>query len=188
MGDAPDLGRLRQPPGKAIEDQARAALQYAGQVNLLFAHQDSDGRDPAGLRRHIRERFADIAGCPQHICVVPVHEIEAWLLVDQDSIRAVAGKPRGDHDLGLPPIGRIESTREPKEQLRSAIATASEKTGARLQALREQFPAHRAQLLQRLDIDGPINELAAWKQLVNDVNAVVAELMQPRSGQKRPTQ
>lgn len=34
----------------------------------------------------------------------------------------------------------------------------------------------RAVLLQRLDIDGPINELPAWRRLVDDIQTAVSDL------------
>src|SRR5690242_2351801 len=63
MGDAPDLGRLPVAPGKAIEKQARAALGLAGDVNLLFAHQDSDRHDPEEVRRRILRSLASVDAC-----------------------------------------------------------------------------------------------------------------------------
>ncbi|WP_437753311.1 hypothetical protein [Sorangium sp. So ce1389] len=180
-GDAPDLGRLPRPPGKRIEDQARIALQLAGKVNLLFAHQDADSRDPEEVRRRIRERLAGLDHCPPHVCVIPVQEIEAWLLLDEVAIRTVAGNPRGQEALNLPPRRSIESTSKPKERLAAALAAASGKKGKRGQKFKESFSDRRAMLLQCLDIDGPINELPAWQRLVADVEAVVADLLREAS-------
>lgn len=176
MGDAPDLGLLRSPPGKAIEEQAQAALQFAGDVNLLFAHQDADARGPAEVRRRIRDRLATVEGCPPHVCVIPVRELEAWLLLDEAAIRDVAGNPRGRDVLELPHKHRVEATDDPKRRLKEALTLASGKTGARLQKFKQQFPELRATLLQRLDLDGPINDLPAWQRLVADVQTAVTAL------------
>ncbi|AUX35771.1 MULTISPECIES: DUF4276 family protein [Sorangium] len=176
-GDAPDLGRLPQPPGKRIEEQARTALKLAGNVNLLFAHQDADAREPEEVRQRIHERLAGLDGCPPHVCVIPVQEIEAWLLLDEAAIRMVAGNPRGQEELNLPPRRSIESTSKPKERLEAALAAASGKKGKRVQRFKGSFSERRAMLLQRLDIEGPINELPAWQRLVTDIEAVVADLL-----------
>ncbi len=69
-GDAPDIGRLPQPPGKRIEDQARTALKLAGDVHLLFAHQVADARDPEEVRQRIQERLAGVDDC-RDVCVIP---------------------------------------------------------------------------------------------------------------------
>lgn len=187
LGDAPDLGLLPDPPGKAIEEQAAAALRQAGDVHLLFAHQDADRRDPEEVRRHIDARLGEIAGCPPHVCVVPVQELEAWLLIDEQAIRAVAGRPRGTLPLDLPEHAKIESTPNPKEVLRAALAAASEATGARRRRVRDAFGEHRAMLFQRLDIDGPIQSLPAWKCLVRDVQRAVARIRQA-SQEAKPEQ
>lgn len=184
IGDAPDLGLLPRAPGKAIEEQAAAALQLAGDVHLLFAHQDADHRDPEEVRRRIDARLEAINGCPPHVCVVPVQELEAWLLLDEPAIRTVAGRPRGTAPLGLPGPGRIESMPSPKEILQAALAAASEASGARLRKVRVAFSEHRAMLFQRLDIDGPINSLPAWRRLVTDVEHVIG-LLQAGSAHPR---
>lgn len=186
IGDAPDLGLLPRPPGKAIEEQAAAALRLAGEVHLLFAHQDADRRDPEDVRRRIDARLSAVRGCPPHVCVVPVQEIEAWLLLDERAIRAVAGRPRGTAHLGLPEPGRIESTPSPKEVLEAALAAASEASGARLRKVRSAFREHRSMLFQRLDVDGPIQSLPAWRRLVLDVQRVI-DLLQAEVGRPRET-
>jgi hypothetical protein len=176
QGDAPDLGRLTTPPGKAIEAQSAAALRLAGTVDLLFVHQDADRRDPSEVRTQIRSKLATISNCPPHICVVPVQELEAWLLVDEPSIRAVVGRPSGKKPLGIPPLAKIEAARQPKEVLQRALVTAAEATGARLRRTREAFSAHRMMLFQRLDIEGMIRDLPSWQQLERDVESAITAL------------
>jgi hypothetical protein len=185
MGDAPDLGRLPEPPGKAIEKQARAALDLAGGVNLLFAHQDSDGQEPEEVRRRIRRSLAGVESCPLHVCIVPVQELEAWLLLDEGAIRAIAGSPNGTEDLNLPLPRLVEKTPKPKERLKAAFSLASGKHGRRYHEVTRAFSEHRAMLLQRLDVDGPIRHLPAWQQLVADVEAAIADLAGGTSAKRR---
>lgn len=177
MGDAPDLSRFNPRPGREIQNKARAALRVAGDLDLLFVHEDADARDPEEVRQRIRERIRGIDGCPPHVCVVPVQELEAWLLTDEAAIRAVAGNRRGRQQLDLPATNRIETIRQPKEHLETVLAHASGEVGSRLQRIKARFPELRAMLLQRLDIDGAVNKLPAWKRLVADVGAAVASLM-----------
>lgn len=176
MGDAPDLGRLPHPPGKAIEKQARVAIEFAGNVNLLFAHQDSDGHDPEEVKGRILRSLAGVVSCPRHVCVIPVHELEAWLLLDEVAIRQVVGSPRGTEDLDLPPPRLVEKTPNPKERLKAALSLASGKHGSRRHEVTRAFSEHRAMLLQRLDTEGPIRHLPAWKKLEDDVKAAIFDL------------
>jgi hypothetical protein len=191
IGDAPDLGRLPRPPGKAVADQVGAILRLGAEINLLFVHRDSDARDPTTVRRQIDDAMASLTECPMHVCVVPVQEIEAWLLTEEAAIRQVAGNPDGREELELPARRNIENTASPKEVLKAAILRASGEKGRRLDKLRAQFSPLRATLLQRLDIDGPINDLPAWGLLKSDIENAVAKLLrdgvreQPRAPAQR---
>lgn len=178
VGEAPDLARLPVPPGKTVSGQVSAVMRLGAEINLLFVHRDSDGRDPRIVRRQITEEVSSLVGCPVHVCVVPVQEIEAWLLTDEDAIRQVSGKPGGREPLRVPPRRQIEGTASPKEILKEAIAQASGERGRRLEKIRGRFSQLRAILLQRLDIDGPINELPAWQALVADIASAVAGIQQ----------
>ena len=50
-------------------------------------------------------------------------------------------------------------------------------TGARLKAASRNFPRYRATLIERLDLDGPVNELASWRQFVEDLTAAAGRVM-----------
>lgn len=176
IGDAPDLGRLPRPPGRAVDEQVRALLKLGAEMDLLFVHRDADSDDARPVRQEILAKLAGVEGCPAHICVVPVQELEAWLLVDEQAIRTVVGNPGGREDLGLPPRRRIESTARPKERLEAALIKASGAGGARLQRVKDQRSILRGVLLQRLDINGPVNELPAWCALVEEIETAVAQL------------
>ncbi len=64
---------------------------------------------------------------------------------------------------------------------------ASGERGRRLEKIRSQFSKLRAILLQRLDIDGPINELPAWRTLVSDIEEAVAGIQRlPAQEGRRP--
>jgi hypothetical protein len=75
--------------------------------------------------------------------------------------------------LPLPHLSAVETDNNPKQTLREALAIASETSGRRLEKLRKEFPKHRAQLLDQLDLDGPLATLRSWQDLVLDVQAAV---------------
>ncbi|BCB82630.1 hypothetical protein Pflav_090400 [Phytohabitans flavus] len=106
--------------------------------------------------------------------VIPVRMTEAWLLLDESAIRRVAGNPRGKTDLGLPKAHQVESIADPKELLDQCLLTAANVTGRRRDSLRKRFPQNRRQLLERLDRNGPITQLASWKLLLSDIESVTA--------------
>lgn len=144
-------------------------------VDIIFVHRDSDSPSWVERRREIIEAADGVnnSEMPIVIPVVPVQELEAWLLLDEHAIRTVAGKPNRTKPLGLPSAVNVEGKSSPKELLQDAILAASETSGRRYKDMKRNFPQHRRTLLERLDLEGPVRDLSAWKKLEEDVcNAV----------------
>jgi hypothetical protein len=161
-GTAIDYLRLGTPVRRTVESKLRAASQLEPGANLFFIHRDSDDRDPRPRLLEIAHAVAACGLSKAWIPLVPVQETEAWILLDEGAIRAVAGRPHGRFALDLPRAGRVELLAHPKERLREALILASELTGRRLEKFRRDFPNHRRLLLQRLPVGGPLLEVAAW--------------------------
>ncbi|RKT31444.1 uncharacterized protein DUF4276 [Microbacterium sp. AG1240] len=171
------VGAPRQYRGTVLE-KIQQVLQEPIRPGLIFVHRDSDSSDASSRQAEI-VKAADAMGCvDQVVAVVPVQELEAWLLTDESAIRAVVGKPSGRASLGLPTVGRIEATPSPKEILRAACLLASEKSGARRRKESSQFDVRRATLLERLDIDGVVAELPSWQKFVADLEVAAALALQ----------
>jgi hypothetical protein len=179
IGDAPDLGLLPVPPGKSMDKQVEAVLALVADVNLLFIHRDADARDSSEVRRRLMETLSRRNDLPIHVLIVPIQELEAWLLVDPQAIREVVSNPRGTVDLDIPPVHRIESTARPKERLHAALRLASESRGRALDRLKHEIPHLHAVLLERLDLDGPVTRLSSWQSLISDVDAAIATMAKP---------
>lgn len=145
--------------------------------DLILVHRDSDTRDPGQRHAEITAAATELGCVDKVVAVVPVQETEGWLLTDESAIRAVVGRPGGTAALGLPAVRRIEETANPKEILEAAFKIACEKSGARLKAVSRQFPRYRATLLERLDIDGPVKDLASWQRFVDDLTAAAEKLL-----------
>ena len=94
-----DLRGLSLPP-RHLEDRIQVAVEYYP-CDLLFVHRDAEKEPPdarmAEIIRANRGRY-------RHVCVVPVHMQEAWLLHDEASLREAAGRPLGSEPLQLPPL------------------------------------------------------------------------------------
>ena len=164
-GIAPDYSRLRENMSKDVPSKIKAALLLEPDADLLFVHRDADSRDPQPRFYEIR-RGIEAANCPKAwIGVVPVQETEAWLLLDEQAIRRVSGKPKGIANLNLPSPRQVEEVANPKEILKKAILAASEATGRRRSKLKRKFPSLRVQLLRSLRIDGPLLQVTAWRRL-----------------------
>lgn len=160
--------------GGTIENKLRALSTEAGSVDLIFIHRDSDG--PGAEQRHdeIAKGVQQTLPKAPYVAVVPVQELEAWLLLDESAIRTVVGRPKDRTPLNLPAVKTIETTSQPKELLEQACLLASGKSGRRRLKDKAMFSQRRRVLLERLDPDGPICHLPAWRRLEKDIQEYVS--------------
>lgn len=176
-GLAEVVGSVRDYRG-TTEERLRQLQAEEAPVDLAFVHWDSDGNSADPRRTEVAQAVAIVNSLHAVVVpVIPIQEIEAWLLLDEHEIRRVVGKPSGNRPLGLPKLSNIEKTSSPKEVLAQALLTASETSGRRLKEERKRFAARRRVLLERLDIDGPIRNLSAWRALENDIQQAVNRVL-----------
>lgn len=162
--------------GRTVEGRLSAALAQDSQFDCIVVHRDAEAQP-------VERRFDEVASGVHTagfdgpgMAVVPIRMTEAWLLLDEAAIRRVAGRPSGTNDLGLPPPRRVEDIADPKAVLRDALVEASGASGRRLKTLKARFGMHRRQLLEALDIDGPVTNLSAWRRLQDDIAALARDL------------
>jgi hypothetical protein len=173
-GVAPDFRRLPGSVGHTVEAKLRAALALEPEANLVFIHRDADARSGSSRYTEIAAAVTE-CGCDQPVvCVVPVQETEAWLLLDEMSIRRAVGRPRGIAKLSLPKPTALERLARPKERLQQVLEHASEATGRRLERIRQDFPVHRRALLQDLPTKGPLEQVPSWLRLRNDLRSALS--------------
>lgn len=163
---------------RTVEGRLRFLLDQGADPDIVFVHRDAEAQHPTTRATEVRVGAA-AAGIDENrvVPVVPIRMTEAWLIIDEQEIRRVAGRPGGSNDLGLPSVSAVESVADPKKLLASALLAAGQPVGKRRRAQFERdFGRHRALLLQRLDVAGPINGLNAWQQLKEDVAGVLSRL------------
>lgn len=175
---AVDPRRLKSS-GHSVEGRLAFLAEAGVEADLVFIHRDAE-KDPLGDRRAEILTRATVATPTTVVPVVPVRMTEAWLLLDEGAIRAVAGKPNGKAPLGLPKPRNVESVADPKDCLMRAILAASEATGRNRARVERSFGRNRRVLLERLDMTGPVRDLPAWSQLQSDVQLAVQALMSGR--------
>jgi hypothetical protein len=159
-----------------VQSKIDSVLKGGGKYDLLFVHRDSDSRDHEPRYQEIRGAAQSAGWQNPLVCVVPVHTTEAWLLTDEAAIRDVAGKRTGRVALGLPQLGAIERTADPKSTLRNAYLAATEASGRRRNTAERLFNQRRAALLERLDVSGKVAQLPSFQRLVQDVADAVSGL------------
>jgi hypothetical protein len=175
---AKDLLEALDEVGSDIASKVRMLLEIDPSIDLVFIHRDSDARTDEHRRKEIFDGVTDSGHSPPHVPIVPIQETEAWLLLDPAEIRRVVANSRGISALELPKPSQIEQRANPKEILREALHRAS-KPGRRNVIDKRTFGQLRRELLQNLDIDGPVNQLSAWQNLLRDLKVALAELALP---------
>jgi hypothetical protein len=173
---APDLRRLDPPPGRDVAARLAAVLAFDEDFDLVIVHRDAEGQNPEMRRNEVLSGVATIREQMPALPVVPVRMTETWLLLDEDAIRRVAGRPNGAEPLGLPSPATVEQALDPKQVLRHALELASGASGRRLRRFKRDFGSHRRRLLEGLDHHGPVSQLGAWQQLETNVVRVLGDL------------
>ena len=161
----PEFDRMDNPPGRTVFSRLERVLQFDADFQVLIVHRDAEGLDAAQREAEIADGMAQCDVAWPVVAVIPIRMTEAWLLLDEDAIRRVAGRPSGTESLELPNVAKIESVPDPKVKLQAALRTASGFSGRRLQKFRRDFPEHRRQLLRLLDRAGTVRQLGAWQAL-----------------------
>ncbi|MEU4160966.1 hypothetical protein [Actinoplanes sp. NPDC026670] len=171
----PDFGLL----GKVAKDVRSRILAGEklndGRVDLIVVHRDADNAGIEARRAEISNAAEAIESSPTILPVIPVRMTEAWLLLDEQAIRTVAGNPRGRADLELPKWHEVESHADPKNLLNECLLKAADVSGRRRERIAKRFNQNRRQLLERLDKDGPVTKLGSWKNLVHDIEIITED-------------
>lgn len=159
----PDFDRMQPPPGLRVSERLVRMLEIDDGFDVLVVHRDAE-------RSSVDDRLGEIQAATESVGVpwptvpvIPVRMTEAWLLLDEQAIREVAGRPSGREALDLPLPAKVEAQPDPKATLAAALACASGCSGRRLKKFERDFPEHRRQLLERLDRSGPVARLSAWQ-------------------------
>lgn len=170
---APDFSRLGFTNCHSVLEKLRAVREFGDDYDLIVVHRDADRFSVDDRKEEIAKAVAEEWPGHPHIAVVPVRMLEAWLLLDEASIRQVAENPNGRTRLALPKGGTAERIADPKKLLKDTLVTASGYTGRRLDGFQKRFPHHRHKLLERLDPHGPVAQLPSWKAFVSDLGAAL---------------
>ena len=175
----PDFAPLRV--AKDVQSRVAAALRLVGSdVDLIVVHRDADNAGQAARLAEIENGVQGTTTRARIVPVVPVRMTEAWLLLDEQVIRHVAGNPNGRSPLPLPRPREAERIADPKALLAECLLRAANVTGRKRDRLAKRFGQSRRQLLERLDLDGPVRELQGWRQMTAQVSEISAEWQDQR--------
>ena len=166
--------------GTSLTEKVKQGLDLSAAPDLLFVHRDADHhRDTpaAGAKKRYEEITTSVQSASYggpYLGIVPIRMTEAWLLVNEWSIRQVSGKPDSRHDLGLPTVQTVESIANPKNVLKEVLLRAGSPRGSRREKIfRRNFGEHRRQLIESLPVGGPLEHLNSWVRFRDDTKAAL---------------
>ncbi len=144
--------------------RAEAAVKVY-ECDILLVHRDAEAQ---AIAERIAEIHSDLTKLnKRYIPIVPIRMTEAWLLIDEQAIRAAAGNPNGKISLDIPKPERLEHIPDPKERLFEQLRLASELPTGRLKKFRPESCRHRvAELISDFS---QLRKLSAFVQFENDL-------------------
>jgi hypothetical protein len=164
-GEAPDLGLFPGTVGRGVRDKLVALTKAFPTIDVIFVHRDADGDGMDARIKEIQAACDGVVELDKVIPVVPVTMLETWLLADVGALKRVAGNSGLQGAIACHPgVRRLESVRDSKDLLLSALCEASEAQGTRLRRFKKRFSEMRARLAHDLDPDGPVMNLPSYKQ------------------------
>ena len=138
---------LSELNGQGVDNQYQALADKAAGAHLICVHHDANRLTLQERRAQNFEPGVAAAGLdgetarPFFVPVIPVREMETWLLVDKTAIEGIIGEI--PPDARFPAIPReLERLRDPKELLSSIIAAQTRKMSERavlMEALAEEL-------------------------------------------------
>ncbi|WP_303854053.1 hypothetical protein [Salinicola salarius] len=168
-GEYADLAALPEKTGLAVSDKLAAIQKYYANIDAIFVHRDADNAGIDNRESEIREQSADC-----HIItvpVIPIKNLEAWLLSDRDKII----ETMGSLPPNLPRPSKIEACSTCKEILKNHSESLANK-----RQRSKAFYKIRLRLCTDLDPAGPVSGLSSHKRLVGHID----KLIQSRAEQK----
>lgn len=162
------LARTEASAGGDLLSEQLASAITGRPVDVLFVHRDAESRDPEP--RHLEIAKASKVAGRTVVPIVPVRMTEAWLLVDESSIRKAADNPNGSVPILLP--NRPEDSPDPKQVLADLILQASELTGRRLAKLRRDADRRQTRVAEYIAAGpgfGALDRQPAFERLRRDV-------------------
>lgn len=166
----PAVERLGSKGDGTLRGKLEAVLVFGGDYDVIVVHRDADNQGRQCRVDEIHAAVRDAKPSAACVPVIPVRMTEAWLLVEEQQIREVAGNPNGRKALGLPDPARVELVSDPKALLKEVLVRAADLTGRRREKFNQRFPQHRRQLLERIDPDGRIRKVPSWNSFIDDLD------------------
>ena len=139
--------------------------------SLLFVHRDADTNQWRHRVQEIEQAYKEViaeANTPV-VCVVPVQEMEAWLMTDAEAIRKVCNKSNTQQKVTLPKLRALEKMAQPKEKLNQLLAEVSGINRSEL----NKAGIFAADIAEYMEDFAPLRKLPAFAAMEKELIAII---------------
>lgn len=170
-----DIAHANPPGRRSVPTSLKKKIEFALKshpCDVLFIHRDAEKQPPEIRRGEIQKAVdaLDAGTKVPHVCVIPIHMTEAWLVFDESAIRRASGNPNGKVSLTLPGVRKLEDEPKPKSLLHKLLIDASELEGRRRRTFEPEACVRR--VARFLDDFSPLRGLSAFQALENEVKKI----------------
>ena len=170
---------IEAPKRKQGRGILEAAIKAAGRHSLIV-HTDADNRTYEQAKNQsfvpgynlVQRTTRQV--CKNLVPIIPIREIEAWMLADHEVLREVLGTNVSAQNLGLPEKARlVEANPDPKAAINKVIAIAYAKRSKRHRKVywNELYES----LAQEIRLER-LKEVPAYKHFEEDLTEVLITL------------
>lgn len=156
------------------------AAQEAGERHALLIHNDADARGYWKTRKKLFEPGYSLVqefsgwACQNLIPVIPVHEVEAWMLADLETLGRILGAKLDPHMFNLSfGIASIETLSDPKRKLNDIVRYVNANRSRRRQQI--DLQDRLEPLARQIDLH-KLFELSAYREFVREL-ALILEML-----------
>lgn len=172
---------IEVPKGKRAKCILEAAIKASTQgYQALIIHSDADNRTYTQTRAELFDPgFKLVQQANERVCknllpIIPVREMEAWMLADHEMLQEVLNTKMKAQKLGLPAKAReVEADPDPKQTLKQVLQRTYAHKSRRHRQIDIDFLYEPLAQLIRLE---RLNELPAYQQFVTDLTAILQQL------------
>ena len=172
-------------PGRSPVDRANVACESARDVDIFVVHADASRTGADAVRREtvdaLRTRAREGCAVPRgrFVGLIPIREMEAWALCDEEAIAVACGFENWPRSRLVPwSRSEIERIEDPKRALDEVVADLLGRRSRRRTAAAAAYLDRIGELasLERL------RELASYRAFADDLAAAFAALGLLRQG------
>lgn len=142
--------------------------------DILFYHRDAESCNIQILEQRTQEIHTGINNIDlvrKTVCMIPIKMMETWLLFDSEAIKKASGNRNYKQNISLPAINKLETVKQPKDELHHLLKEISGLKGRNLDKFNPHAAIHR--VAEYINDFSPLRQLASFQRFEKELKTVV---------------